>query len=66
MWHLPRDFLKRYLAHDYTVEVINRFKGLNLIDRVSEELWIKVHDIVHEAVSRPSPRKKNAKRQMIV
>ena len=32
--------------YDYTVEVINRFKGLDLIDRVPEQLWIEVHDIV--------------------
>ena len=51
------------IPYGCTVEMTNRFKGLNLIDRVSEELWIKVHDIVHEAVSRPSPRKTNEKRQ---
>ena len=48
---------------DYTVEVTNIFKGLDLIDRVPEELWMEVHDIVQEAGSRPSPRKKSAKRQ---
>ena len=35
---------------DYTVKVTNRFKGLDLIDRVSDELWTEVHDIVQEAV----------------
>ena len=34
------------IAYDYTVEVTNRFKGLNLIDRVPEELWTEVCDIV--------------------
>ena len=34
------------IHYDYTVEVRNRFKGLNLIDRVPEELWMKVHNIV--------------------
>ena len=34
------------IPYDYTVEVTNRFKGLNLIDRVPEELWMEVHDIV--------------------
>ena len=34
------------IPYDYTVEVTNRFKGLDLIDRVPEELWIEVHDIV--------------------
>ena len=47
----------------YTVEVTNRFKGLGLIDRVPEELWAEVHDIVQEAVTKTTPRKRNAKRQ---
>ena len=34
------------IAYDYTVEVTNRFKGLDLINRVPEELWMEVHDIV--------------------
>ena len=51
------------IPYDYTVEVTNRFKGLDLIDRVSKELWMEVHDIVQEPKSRPSPRKTNAKRQ---
>ena len=36
------------IHYDYTVEVINRFKGLDLIDRVPDELWIEVRDIVQE------------------
>ena len=36
------------IPYDYTVEVRNRFKGLYLIDRVPDELWMKVHDIVQE------------------
>ena len=36
------------IPYDYTVEVRNRFKGLELIDRVPNELWTKVHDIVQE------------------
>ena len=34
------------IPYDYTVEVTDRFKGLNLMDRVHEELWMEVHDIV--------------------
>ena len=45
----------------YTVEMTNRFKGLDLIDRVPEELDMVVRDIVQEAMS--SPRKRNAKKQ---
>ena len=54
------------ITYDYTVEVTNRFKALDLIDRVPEELWTEVRDIVQEAVIKPSPRKRNAKRQMVV
>ena len=50
------------IPHDYTVEVTNRFKGLDLIDRVPDELWTEVCDIVRRQGSRPSPRKSNAKR----
>ena len=50
------------IPYDYTVEVTNKFKGLDLIDRVPGELWTEVHDIVQRQGSRPSPRKRNAKR----
>ena len=49
--------------YNYKVEVRNRFKGLDLIDRVPEDLWMEVHDIVQEAVIRNIPKKRNAKRQ---
>ena len=45
------------IPQDYTVKVRNRFKGLDLIDRVPKELWTKVHDTVQEKGARPSPRK---------
>ena len=51
------------IPYDYTVEVRNRIKGLDLIDRVPDELWIEVCDIVQEAVMKIIPRKRNAKRQ---
>ena len=41
----------------------NRFKGLDLIDRVPKELWMKVYDIVEETVVKTNPRKRNATRQ---
>ena len=50
------------IPYDYTVEVRNRFKGLDVIDRMPEELWIEVHDIVQEAVIKISPRKRNGKK----
>ena len=43
------------------MEVTNRFKGLDLIDKMPEELWMEVHDIVQETRIRPSPRKRNVK-----
>ena len=51
------------IPYDYTVEMRNRFKGLDLIDRVPEELWMVVRDIVQEAGIKTIPRKRNAKRQ---
>ena len=47
---------------DYTVEVRNRFKGLDLIDRVPERLWMEVPDIVQEAVIKTIPNKKKCKK----
>ena len=51
------------IPYDYTVEVRNRFKGLDLIDREPDELWTEVHDIVRRQGSRPSPWKRNSKSQ---
>ena len=50
------------IPYDYTVEVRNRFKGLDLIDRVPDELWNEVHDIVQETGSKTIPRKKKCKK----
>ena len=50
------------IPYDYRVEVTNRFKGLNLIDRVPEELWTEVHDIVQEAVIKTIPKKRKCKK----
>ena len=49
------------ISYDYTVEVTNRFKGLDLIDRVPEELWTEVHDIAQQAVTKTIPKKKKCK-----
>ena len=48
--------------YDYTVEVRNRFKGLDLIDRVPDELWTEVCDIVQEAVIKTIPKEKKCKK----
>ena len=50
------------IPYDYTLEVRNRFKGLDLIDRMSEELWTEVYDIVQEAVIKTIPKKKKCKK----
>ena len=49
------------IPYDYTVEVRNRFKGLDLIDRVPEELWTEVHNILQEVVTKTIPPKKKCK-----
>ena len=48
--------------YDYTLGVTNRFKGLDLIDRVHEELWMEVHDIIQEAGIKIPPKKKKCKK----
>ena len=50
------------IPYNYTVEVRNRFEGLDWIDRVPEELWMKVHDIVQETEIKTIPKKKKCKK----
>ena len=50
------------ILYDYTVEVRNRFKGLDLIDKVPDELWMEVHDIVQEIGSKIIPKKKKCRK----
>ena len=52
--------------YNYTEKVTNRFKGLDLIDRVPEELWTEVHDIVQEAGIKTNPNKKKCKKGKMV
>ena len=58
----PFKYVLNQIPYDYTVEVTNRFKGLDLIDRVPEELWTQVRDIVQEAVIKTIPKKKKCKK----
>ena len=51
-----------YIPYDYTVEVRNRFKGLDLIDRMPDELWTEVHDIVQETGNKTILKKKKCTR----
>ena len=50
------------ILYDYTVKVTNRFKGLDLTDRVPEELWTEVHDIIQETGIKTIPKKKKCKK----
>ena len=50
------------IIYDYTVEVMNRFKGLDLVDRVPEELWIEVCNIIQEVITKTIPKKKKHKK----
>ena len=64
VWKTTRPF--RYdlnqIPYDYTVEARNRFKGLDLIDRVPDELWNEVRDIVQEIGIKTIPKKKKCKK----
>ena len=50
------------IPNNYTVEVRNKFKGLDMIDRVPDELWTEVHDIVQETGIKTIPKKKKCKK----
>ena len=50
------------IPYDYTVEMTNRLKGLDLIDRLSDELWTDVYDIVQETGIKTIPKKKKCKK----
>ena len=58
----PFSYDLNQISNDYTAEVRNRFKGLDLIDRVPEELWMEVCDIVQEAVIKSIPKKNKCKK----
>ena len=51
------------IPYDYTLEVRNRFKGLDMIDRLPDELWMEVHDIVQETGIKTIPMEKKSKKQ---
>ena len=58
----PFSYDLNQITYDYTVEVRNRFKGLNLIDRAPDELWMEVHDIVQETGIKTIPVEKKCKK----
>ena len=59
---MPFRYGLNQIPYDYTVEVRNRFKGLDLIDRVLDELWTEVHDIVQETGIKTIPKRKKCKK----
>ena len=54
------------IPYDYTVEVTKRFKGLDLIDKVPEELWTEVHHIVQETGIKTIPKKKKCRKAKVL
>ena len=63
---MPFRYDLNQIPYDYTVEVGNRFSEVDLIDRVPEELWTEVPDIVQEAVIKTIPKKKKCKKANVV
>ena len=51
------------IPYNYTVEVTNRFKGLDLVDRMPEELWMKVPNIIKEVVAKTIPKKRKCRKK---
>ena len=67
VWKTTRPFRDdlNQIPYDYTVEMRNRFKGLDLIDRVPYELWMEVRDIVQETGIKTIPMKKKCKKSQM-
>ena len=63
-WKTTRPFKYdlNQIPYDFTVEVRNEFKGLDLIDRVPDELWMEVHDLVQQTGIKTIPKKKKGKK----
>ena len=68
VWKTTRPFKYdlNQIPYDYTVEVRNRFKGLDLIDRVPDELWTEVHDTVQETGIKTIPMEKKYKKAKLL
>ena len=58
----PSRYDLNQILYDYTVEVMNRFKGLNLVDRMPEELWMEVHNVSRESVTKSISKKRKCKK----
>ena len=62
----PLRYALNQMPYYYTVEVMNRFKGLDLVDRVPEKLWMEVHDVVQEAGIKTISKKKKCKKAKLL
>ena len=62
----PFRYALNQIPNDYTVEMTNRFKGIDLIDRMPEELWKEAHNVEKETVIRTIPMKKKCKKGKMV
>ena len=58
----PTRYDLNQIPYDYTVEVTNKFNGLDLVNRMPEELWTEVHNTVQEALTKIIPKKKKCKK----
>ena len=58
----PARYNLNQIPYEYAVEVMNKFKGLDLVDRVPEELWTEVCNVIQEAVNKTIPKKKKSKK----
>ena len=63
---MPFKYDLNQIPYDFIVELTNRFKGLDLIERVPEELWMEVSDILQETVSNTIPKKKEMQKGKMV
>ena len=59
---MPARYDLNQILYEFTVEVTNRFKGLDLVNSVPEELWTEVHNIVWEVVNKTTPKKNKSKK----
>ena len=62
---MPFKYDLNQIPYDYTAEVMNRFKGLDLVERVPEELWMEVHIIVQEVVTKNILQKRSVKAEVV-
>ena len=63
---MPSRYDLNQFPYAYTLQVINRFKGLDLVDRVPEELWKEIHNIVQEVVTKTNSKEKMQEGKVVI